>query len=235
MNGIAPLFSFIVLGCGTYFWLKDRPFKPSWGRYFLTWVAMLNLPYLGLQMTAMGEQAQSNGGGNDFATVFNYLGASDSVRAWFGVLGFVLFIVLQAPLRDLLYVEDGTPGTHGDKPVSRLRTILGCGFVALGLAAALAACRYHILQKDGQAGLWVLSEFVFLALAGASLVAWSSDLTRRLVRQWLVPGLISTFILALVGLTGNDFLVLWLFIIPIVLGGIYFRARAAVLSSGKAA
>lgn len=54
MNGIAPLFSFFVLGCGTYFWLKGRPFKRSWRRYFLTWVTIVNLPYLGLQMMGMG-------------------------------------------------------------------------------------------------------------------------------------------------------------------------------------
>ncbi|MFZ3353420.1 MAG: hypothetical protein WA268_21420 [Xanthobacteraceae bacterium] len=29
MNGSAPLFSIVVLGCGTYFWLKGRPFELS--------------------------------------------------------------------------------------------------------------------------------------------------------------------------------------------------------------
>ena len=223
MNGIAPLFSFVVLGCGTYFWLKGRSFKRSWLRYFLTWVAILNLPYLGIQMMAMGGVSQSNGGANDFATVFDYFGASHFLRAWLGVLGFVLYMILQAPLRDLLYLEDGTPGAHGYKPVSRLRTILGWGFVVLGLAAAVAACRYQLMQEYGQAGLWTLSEFAFWAFASISFVSWRSDLTRALFRQWLTPCIISTLVLALVGLEGNDFLMLWLFVIPIVLGGIYFR------------
>ncbi len=136
MNEIAPLFSIVVLGCGTYFWLKWRPFKPSWRRYFLTWVAILNLPYLGIQMMAMGGRVSPNGGGNDFATVFAYFGASHFLRSWLGVIGFVLFIILQAPLRNLFYLEDDAPGAPGYKPVSRLRTILGWGFVVLGLAAS---------------------------------------------------------------------------------------------------
>lgn len=214
MNGIAPLFSVVVLGCGTYFWLKGRYFKQSWHRYFLTWVAILNLPYLGLQMMAMGGSSQPNGGGNDFATVFDYFGASHFLRAWLSVLGFILFIILQAPLRRLLYLEDGAPGPLGYKPVSRLRTILGCGFVVLGLAASLAAFQYQIL---------VLTEFVFWALASISFVSWSSDLTKALVRQWLAPCIMSTLILVPIGLEGNDFLMLWLFVIPIVLGGICFR------------
>jgi hypothetical protein len=223
MNATAPLFSFVVLGCGTYFWLKGRPFKPSWCRYFLTWVTILNLPYLGLQMMAMGGVSQPNGGGNDFATVFDYLGVSHVLRAWLAVLGFVLFIILQAPLRDLLYLDDDAPGPHGYKPVSRLRTVLGWGFVVLGLAAALAACQYDILQKNSQASPWVLSEFVFWALASTSFVHWRSDLARALSRQWLAPCIVSALVLVLLGLAGNDFLILWLFVIPIVLGGIYFR------------
>jgi hypothetical protein len=217
MNGIAPLFSVVVLGCGTYFWLKGRSFKRSWQRYFLTWVAILNLPYLGLQMMPMGGSSQPNGGGNDFATVFDYFGASHFLRAWFGVLGFFLYMILQAPLRRLLYLEDGAPGPLGYKPVSRLRTILGCGFVVLGLAASLAALRYQIL---------VLTEFVFWALASISFVSWSSDLTKALFRQWLAPCIMSTLILAAIGLEGNDFIMLWLLVIPIVLGGICFRTWA---------
>ena len=125
MNGIAPLFSFFVLGRGTYLWLKNGPFERSWRRYFLTWVTILNLPYLGLQMMPMGGQSQPNGAGNDFATVFDYFGASHFLRAWLGVLGFVLFIISQAPFRNLLYLEDGAPGPHGYKPASLLRTSLG--------------------------------------------------------------------------------------------------------------
>jgi hypothetical protein len=230
MNGIAPLFSFVVLGCGTYFWLKCRPFKRSWRRYFLTWVTIFNLPYLGMQMMAMGVPSQPNGSGEDFATIFDYFGASHFLRAWLGVLGFVVFIILQAPLRNLLYLEDGAPGPHGYNAVSRLRTILGWGFVVLGLAAAVAACEYLILQKYNPAQRWLLSEFVFWALACMSFVSWRSDLTRALFRQWLVPCIASTLMLALIvvpfGLEGGDFQQLWLFNIPIVLGGIYFRTLA---------
>ena len=209
MNGIAPLFSFLVLGCGTYFWLRSGPIKPSWRRYFLTWVTILNLPYLGTQMMAMAGPAQPNGGGNDFATVFDYFGASHFVRAWLAVLGFVVFIILQAPLRNLLYLEDGTPGPHGYKRVSRLRTILGWGFVVLGLAAALAGRLFY--------------EFVFWALASTSFVSWRSDLAKALFRQWLAPCMLSMLLLVPIGLEGNDFLDLWLIVIPIILGGIYFR------------
>jgi len=230
MNGIAPLFSFVVLGCGTYFWLKGRPFKQSWCRYFLTWVTILNLPYLGPQMMGMGFPSQSNGGGNDFATVFNYFGASHLLRAWLGVLGFILFIIFQVPLRDLLYPEDRPRGPHGHKRVSRLRTTLGWGFVVLGLAGSLAVCQYQILQKYNQASPWVLSEYVFWALASLFFVSWRSDLTRALVRQWLVPCIVSTLVLKLIcvpfGDEGNDFLMVWLLVIPIVLGGIYFRTWA---------
>jgi hypothetical protein len=218
MNGSAPLFSIVVLGCGTYFWLKGRPFERSWRRYFLTWVTIFNLPYLGLQMMAMGGPSQPNGGGNDFATVFDYFGASHFLRAWLAVLGFVFFIILQAPLRSLLYLEHGTPTPHGYKPVSRLRTILGWGLVALGLTASR---------------IFTLSETVFWALACISFVSWSSDLTRALFRQWLAPCIMATLMLALIfasGQTlrreGNDFLMLWLFFIPIVLGAIYFRTSA---------
>ncbi len=224
MNGIAPLFSFFVLGCGTYFWLKGRPFKRSWRRYFLTWVTIVNLPYLGLQMMGMGGPSQPNGGGNDFATVFAYFGASQFLRAWLAVLGFILFIILQAPLRDLLYLEDGTPGPRGYKPVSRLRKIVGWGFVVLGLSASLAVFRYRI---------FILSESVFWALACISFVSWSSDLTRALFRQWLVPCIVSTLMLALIvvpfGTEGGDFQQLWLFVIPIVFGGIYFRTWAELV------
>ncbi|MFZ2066238.1 MAG: hypothetical protein WAV27_09670 [Xanthobacteraceae bacterium] len=227
MNGIAPLFSFVVLGCGTYFWLKCRPFKRSWRRYFLTWVTIFNLPYLGLQMTGMGGPSIPNGGGPDFATVFDYLGASHFLRAWLGVLGFVLFIILQAPLRNLLYLEDGTPGPHDYKPVFRLRTILGWGFVVLSFAGALAVCHYQILQENGN----ILIEYVFWALACTSFIPWRSDLTRALVRQWLAPCIVSTLMLPLILLPfglkeENDFLTLWLLVIPTVLGGIYFRTWA---------
>lgn len=229
MNGIAPLFSFFVLGCGTYFWLKGRPFKRSWRRYFLTWVTIVNLPYIGYQMMFMGGVSQSNGGGNDFATVFNYFGASHFLRAWLGVVGFVLFINLQAPLRDLLYLEDGTPGARGYKPVSRLRRILGWGLVASALAVALAGCQYQILQYS-QAALWILFGFVFWALACTSFISWRSDLAGALFRQWLTPCIIASLVLAiaslvlaLFGLEGNDFLTVWLIVIPIVLGGICFR------------
>ncbi len=223
MNGIAPLFSFFVLGCGTYFWLKGRPFKRSWGRYFLTWVAILNLPYLGIQMMGTGGPSQINGGGNDFATVFSYFGASPFLRTWLGVLGFVLFLILQVPLRNLLYLEDGTPGPHGYKPVSRLRTILGWGFVVLSLAVALAVFQYRVPAS-------FIGEIVLWALASISFVSWHSDLTRALVRQWLVPCIVSTLVLKLIfvpfGDLGNDFSGLWLIVIPIVLGGIYFRTWA---------
>jgi hypothetical protein len=158
--------------------------------------------------------------------MFDYLGASHVLRAWLAVFGFILFIILQAPLRDLLYLDNDPPGPHGYKPVSRLRTILGWGFIALGLAAALAACRYNILQKYSQASPWVLSESIFWALASTSFVYWRSDLTRALFRQWLGPCLVSALVLVLLGLEGNDFLTLWLFVIPIILGGIYFRTLA---------
>jgi hypothetical protein len=232
MNGIAPLFSFVVLGCGTYFWLKRRPFKRSWPRYFLTWLVIFNLPYLGMQMMAMGVPSRPNGGGEDFATVFDYFGASPFLRAWLGVLGFAVFIILQAPLGNLLYLEDGAPGPHGYKPVSRLRTILGWGFVVLGFAAAVAACQDLILQKYNPVERWLLSEFVLWALACIAFVSWSSDLTRALFRQWLVPCIVSTVILRFVCIpfgpaAGSDFPTLWLFVTPIVLGGIYFQTRAA--------
>lgn len=230
MNGIAPIFSFVVLGCGTYFWLKGRPFKRSWLRYSLTWLAILNLPYLGLEMMGAAMPSQPNGGGNDFATVFSYFGASHFLRAWLGVLGFILFIILQVPLRDLLYPEDRPRGSYDYKSVSRLRTILGCGFIVLGLAASLVACRYQILQQYNQAQLWSLSKFVFWALARISFVSWRSDLSRALFRQWLVPCIVSTLVLKLIfvpfGDLGNDFSDLWLLVIPIVLGGIYFRTWA---------
>ena len=229
MNGIAPLFSFVVLGCGTYFWLKGRPFKRSSSpRYFLTWIAIFNLPYLGAQMMGMGGPSLPNGGGNDFATVFTYFGASQFLRTWLVVLGFVLFIILQAPLRSLLYLEDGTPSPHGYKPVSRLRTILGWSFVVLSLADSLAVCQ---IQIHSHGTILLLFEPVFWALACISFVSWRSDLTRALCRQWLTPCIVSTLMLALIFLPfgleeENDFLMLWLFVIPTVLGGIYFRTRA---------
>lgn len=156
--------------------------------------------------------------------MFAYFGASQFLRAWLAVLGFILFIILQAPLRDLLYLEDGTPGPRGYKPVSRLRKIVGWGFVVLGLSASLAVFRYRI---------FILSEFVFWALACISFVSWSSDLTRALFRQWLVPCIVSTLMLALIvvpfGTEGGDFQQLWLFVIPIVFGGIYFRTWAELV------
>jgi hypothetical protein len=221
MNGIAPLFSFVVLGCGTYFWLKGRPFKrSSWPRYFLTWVAIFNLPYLGPQMMGMGGPSLPNGGGNDFATVFSYFGASQFLRAWLVVLGFVLFIILQAPLRVLLYLEDRAPESGGYKPASRLRTILGWGFVVLGLADSLVVCQ---IQIHSHGTILLLFEPVFWALACVSFVSWRSDLTRALCRQWLAPCIVSTLVLVPLG---GDFLLLWLFAIPIALGAIYFRTSA---------
>lgn len=226
MNGIAPLFSFIVLGCGTYFWLKGRPFKrSSWPRYFLTWVAILNLPYLGIQMMGMGGPSLANGGGNDFATVFSYFGASKFLRAWLVVLGFVLFIILQAPLRALLYLEDRAPESGGYKPVSRLRTILGWGFVVLGLADALVVCQ---IQIDSHGTVLLLFEPVFWALACISFISWRSDLTKALCGQWLTPCIMSTLVLLPLG---SDFVSLCIFTIPIVLGAIYFRTSAE--SSGE--
>jgi hypothetical protein len=223
MNGIAPLFSFVVLGCGSYFWLKWRPLRRSWSGYFLTWMAILNLPYLGLQMMSMGAPSSPNGGGNDFSTVSAYLGAGHVLRAWLAVIAFVLYIMLQAPLRGLLYLEDRTNGPHEYKPVSRFRMILGWAFLAAGVSASLAACRYDIIQKYSQAGVLLLSQFGFWALACASSVSWRSNLTRALCRQWLVPCVIATLVLAPLG---NDYWLLWLFVSPMVLGGIYFRARA---------
>jgi len=221
MNGIAPLFSFVVLGCGTYFWLKGRPFKrSSWPRYFLTWAAILNLPYLGTQMMGMGGPSLPNGGGNDFATVFSYFGASLALRAWLAVLGFVLFIILQAPLRDLLYLEDRAAEPGGYKPASRLRTILGWGFVVLGLADSLVVCQ---IQIDSHGTILLLFEPVFWALACISFVSWRSDLTRALCRQWLAPCIVATLVLIPLG---SDFLALGFFAIPIVLGAIYFRTLA---------
>lgn len=221
MNGIAPLFSFVVLGCGTYFWLKGRPFKrSSWPRYFLTWVAILNLPYLGPQMMGMGGPSLPNGSGNDFATVFSYFGASQFLRAWLVVLGFVLFIFLQAPLRDLLYLEDRAAESGGYKSASRLRMILGWGFVVLGLADSLVVCQ---IQLHSHGTILLLFEPVFWALACISFVSWRSDLTRALCRQWLAPCIVSTLVLVPLG---GDFLLLWLFVIPIVLGAIYFRTSS---------
>jgi len=221
MNGVAPAFSFLILGIGSYIWLRSRHRPPNaLFQYWVSWLAIFNIPYLGLQMMFMGTRARSNGTGNDFATVFDFLGVSPTMRAALGVCGFVVFIVLNVPIGSIISAWSfrGRGSQQQSDRVSNLRWVIATIILAIGFALAIYAVPY--LENQGM--LMITGDFLLISLAMAILVPWKTIWARTLLNDWLVPGLLGTLALVPFGMEGNDFMTLWVFVLPMVTTSIFF-------------
>lgn len=230
MNGVAPVFSFLILGIGSYIWLRSKsaPRRPGI-RYFITWLAVFNLPYLGLQMIVMGTASKPNGTGNDFATVFEFFGLHVAGRATLAIAGYIVFILLQIPLSKILYVELHVDPTAESKFFREwtLRNSLTGLFAFSGILLAVLG-NYELVLGSGPRMIWIMLEFVAWGISASLFVRWRSALGQALYKDWIIPGLLATIALVPIGLEGNDYLTLWLFALPMICGAAAFKMMNAV-------
>ncbi len=227
MNGIAPLFSFLVLGCGSLIFCRSRIVRSEKVNYFVAWLAIFNLPYLGLQIMLMGGPSRSNGTGNDFATVFDFLGMSPVARAILGAFGLLIFIALQSPLKEVINMDASVKTEEKDFPLPRWRSSVGYFLLIFGFGAAVISCRNNILQNYSEGTLWVLCQLVVWGLASVCLTRWKTAEGKMMLCNWILPCLIATVLLVPLGFEGNDFLMLWIFVLPMMTGAAYFKTLKA--------
>ena len=206
MNGVAPMVS-IALGVLAFAVLSAhrRRFRP-WVRYALTWVAIQGVPYAGLQLMTAAAPVRLRGDGADFAAVIGgYFQAPPEIRAILTVTGLAVFLASGFWLGRLL--SDSSVSPHRRLSLgARLATVavwrrllaavigtLSIGTLAMGIV---------LLFQGNANGLrfLLLSAFVGWVAVVALLVPWRWPGAATVWRHWLLPGLLASLVLTVVGL-----------------------------------
>jgi hypothetical protein len=211
MNGVAPIAT-MILGVIALFATPTLRAKGSVTLAdFCGWWAIFGVPYIGLQTMVTSATISVRGNGADFAAVIGgYFGVSAKTRAIIALLGFLLYIASGFWLR--IAVVDAAPSriTHSDfanlrrsVPVWRFlaAAIPGAAFLVMTLRGATM-----LLQGNSRGlGLLVLAPLAWATVMGL-LTCWSRSQASAVRDQWILPGLLASLILIVVGLlTNSDF------------------------------
>jgi len=231
MNGIAPIFSMLVLGAlGFLYCIRKTPQQQGHLYYFVAWITALNVPYLGLQMILSSTRVRFNGTGNDFAAVLGYFEISMNTRIALSVLGYIVFLCLLIPLKNFIFHSHDTITTVPERSI--FKRISGASFLLIGF---FSVCIGNWLLSDGNSlGMWLLmfGTLGSIAIAFAFLIPWRHEKVLSVSAKWLLPGIVGSLLLLPIGIIdGNDYAIYWLVVTPIALGTVYFSSRVPSVAS----
>lgn len=226
MNGVAPLISMIFFGMLGFVYLRLSKKKETILRYVISWIVLLNLPYVGLQLLLFATRVRFNGTGNDFAAIAGYFEVPIEVRAATSVFGFILLIFLLYLLRSVVEVE-----AHSNIEITRKnlpRFMLGvCAFGGSFLSVILGNL---LLVKGDSIGMTIIvfGSLIFLLISFSVLIPWKSPFVKGAANKWILPGAVGSIALLPVGvIDGNDYAIFWLISTTVILGAVFFRTRNA--------
>jgi len=215
MNGIAPLMT-VVIGFAACCLLSRRRAALNSVRYFFAWWAIFGIPYFGVQMMLIVQDADYSGNGADSAAVAGYLHLPLSARAVIAGLGFVYYLVSALWVLDVIQATDGEI-RHGGEPlqVAFWRYVAG---VLLTAAAIAGIVSYIARASNGmKPGPGLGGAFVAWTAAAVAATDWKNPAVRATAGRWLLPGVIGTLALIpldFVGKHGNDYASIWLVVLP---------------------
>lgn len=225
MNGLAPLFSILALGGLGFLYSIRRSSQKHLLRYFIAWIALLNLPYLGLQMLLVASRARFNGTGNDFAAIAGYFGVPIETRAVLSVFGYVCFLSLLYPLRVVIRAPTNQSSEGPSAFKSSLKRILGVSLFGVSFGAVCVG--NWMLVDDIPSGIFaiVFGGLMPAGLGFATLIPWATKWVKHISMNWILPGVLgSLFLLPLGIIDGNDYAIIWLIVVDIILGSTFFAS-----------
>lgn len=216
MNGVAPIFSILFFGALPLLVItKDNPNVGEPWFSLLKWSAIFNVPYLGLQLMLAVNVSSANGSGSDMAAVMGAFEAPSHVRFVLGALGYLFFVASLVILgRALSKKPNVWPSPHNE-----LRKWLGYFSILLGF---LSVCFGDRITLSGNQNLGMtliaIGGFFLLGIGSTLLIYFKSSNYPTFKVQWLLPTLVGTFFMALIGVFfQNDYANFWLILIPSVL------------------
>jgi len=216
MNGGAPLFSVLFFGLLPLFLILKNNLK-SGETWFslLGWSAIFNVPYLGLQFMLAVNVSSVNGSGSDMAAVMGAFEVPAGPRFLLGAIGYLLFVAALVILGRAFSKERHMwPSPH-----SQLRKWMGYSCIFLGFVSVCFG-DWITLSGNQNLGMTLIAIGGFFLLgAGSSLLINSKSSNYRAFKaHWLIPTIVGTFCMALIGIfLQNDYANFWLILIPSVL------------------
>jgi hypothetical protein len=176
---------------------------------FAGWCAIFAVPYTGLQLMLTAAPVETRGNGADFAAVIGgYFGVPLEWRVAIAVIGLVVFLASGFVLRPLVSQVRESPRSL----LSLTRPIRAISWWRSAMASALAALLIVIAARSATDLLHGNLRGISLLLRGAYvwavimtlLVPWRSVGARKVLKQWIYPGLLASAVLIIAGRAFNQ-------------------------------
>ena len=217
MNGVAPVFSILFFGLLPLSILakKNMKVREPW-LSLLGWSAIYNVPYLGLQLMLAVNVSSANGSGSDMAAVMGTLAIPFSLRFLLGAAGYIVFVICLFILGRVLSSKHNAWPT----PINKRRKCMGYLCILLGF---VSNCFGGWITLSGNQNLGMtlvaLVGFSLLGIGSSLLISFKDKSYLNFKLQWLFPVIVGTLSMVPIGiLFQNDYAILWLILIPSVLG-----------------
>lgn len=208
MNGVAPVVTMILGLLALWALPRLRRGAPSAVVDFIAWWATFGVAYIGLQTMLTAAPIALRGNGADFAAVIGgYFGASVRWRTAISILGVVLFIWSGFWLRHgLSDVEHQTSQrltmVQRLKRLTTSQVVVTSMFALMGILIFLRGAVLLVGGKASGIALLIRVSWVWAAMMGV-VVDWRSDGVRRLTDRWIIPGLVASIGLWILGFVLN--------------------------------
>jgi len=224
MNGVAPLATMLLGVLALVVVPALRAKLPAAVTAFIAWCAIFGIPYIGLQLMTTAGPIRLRGDGSDSAAVIGgYFGMSIISRTAIAVVGLLIYMASgfwlgpavsqstsAAPSR--LTLRQHLRGV----PVWRMAaaSVLGLLFIAMTVRSA------SLLAHGNGGGLLLLlvETWVWAAII-TLLVRWRAPGASEVRDWWIVPGLLASAGMIVIGLLAhlNDFVIDGgLYVVPLI-------------------
>jgi hypothetical protein len=217
MNGVAPLFTMVagVLALLAAPGVRRRAPRVAEA---LAWIAILGVPYIGLQMMIVAAPAELRGNGSDSpAVLVGYFGISPITRLLIACAGVAASIAAGFALPRALgdFSPRDMPRDPPTATVPPLRWVMaGVAWLAGLFLLLRGVARIASDPAHGNPGLLVLST-VLWAIGLTFVVRWRSPNPRFIRDRWIIPGAIASAVLVAFGVIyPSDYAVMPLALLP---------------------
>jgi hypothetical protein len=226
MNGAAPVFTMTV-GLFALGLLRATPRRRgslAWS--LLGWIALLGVPYIGVQLMLLAAPASARGNGVDSAAVvIGYFGITNAPRIVLVIVGTLVAIASGFWLAPVLRPSD-EPAVIGVTPPPLWRRALAAAFLFSATAVlALGALKMSRRPSTSSPAPFLLA-FMLSAIGLALRTRWSAPRSRFVRDQWILPALIASVCLMIFGLlVPSDYSIAPVMLLPQLLVAAFAAGR----------
>lgn len=237
MNVPAFIISFIF-GCICFAIIyKKRGHISNGLKFILTWFAIFNIPYLGMQFLTSVDKGSSHGDGPDFAYMASFLNFSDSIRFAFIIIALIFIPLSYYALSRLFYRKEMDASLLR---TSLVRKVVASLFFIVALIYSLKSS-FDFLVKgiliDGPGSIFLF--YLFPVLFAMLLMTDFKNIQKELLENYFYPSLVvgiillfptflstidvfSLFFKPIVSLMGDFSIALLLVGVPAIIGMMFF-------------